>query len=110
MLQFEFYVVKEGATNRDVLVLATIRYTKFNFKHLAPDLQFDIIVSESRTGEFGTNFETPDAYMEFRTAFSCDNLEQMIFHFEINNEPFLFLDERMYVKTPSGKIFEIYEE
>ena len=48
--------------------------------------------------------------MEFRTAFSCDNLEQMIFHFEINNEPFLFLDERMYVKTPSGKIFEIYED
>ena len=86
------------------------KYTKFNFKHLAPDLQFDIIVSESRTGEFGTNFETPDAYMEFRTAFSCDNLEQMIFHFEMNNEPFLFLDERMYVKTPSGKIFEIYEE
>ena len=26
VLQFEFYVVKGGATNRDVLVLATIRY------------------------------------------------------------------------------------
>ena len=77
---------------------------------MAPDLQFDIIVSESRTGEFGTNFEIPDAYMEFRTAFSCDNLEQMIFHFEINNEPFTFLKKMMCVKTPSVKIFEIYEE
>ena len=68
------------------------------------------IVSETRTGEFGTNFYTPDAYMGFRTAFSCSNLEQMILHFEMNNEPFMLLNDRMYVKTPSGKIFEIFEE
>ena len=67
-------------------------------------------ILETRTGEFGTNFATPDAYMGFRTAFYCENLEQMILHFQINNEPFLLLDNRMYVKTPSGKIFEIYEE
>ena len=48
--------------------------------------------------------------MGFRTAFYCENLEQMILHFQINNEPFLLLDNRMYVKTPSGKIFEIYEQ
>ena len=30
LLQFEFYVVKGGATNRDVLVLATIRYLQIS--------------------------------------------------------------------------------
>merc|ERR1719189_607989 len=68
------------------------------------------IIEESRTGEFGTHFETPDAYMGFRTAFSCSNLEEMIQHFLKNNEPFMLLEDRMYVKTPSGKVFEIYEE
>jgi len=70
----------------------------------------ETVIEETRTGEFGTSFATPDAYMGFRTAFYCENLEQMILHFQINNEPFLLLDDRMYVKTPSGKIFEIYEE
>ena len=65
---------------------------------------------ESRTGIFGTSFETPDAYMGFRTAFSCKNIGEMILHFEISNEPFMILEDRMFVKTPSGKVFEIYEE
>jgi len=75
-----------------------------------PPAWVESVIEETRTGEFGTNFETPDAYMDFRTAFACNNLEEMILHFEINNEPFMLLDDRMYVKTPSGKIFEIYEE
>merc|ERR1712241_380828 len=68
------------------------------------------LIEETRAGELGTKFEHPDAYMAFRTAFSCNNLEQMISHFQSHNEPYLLLDERMFVKTPSGKIFEIYEE
>merc|ERR1712198_143414 len=68
------------------------------------------MIEDTRTGEFGTKFEYPDAYMAFRAAFSCNNLEQMIVHFQSHNEPYLLVDDRMFVKTPSGKIFEIYEE
>jgi len=68
------------------------------------------LIEETRTGELGTNFEYPDAYMAFRTAFACNNLEEMISHFQSHNEPYLLVDERMFVKTPSGKVFEIYEE
>merc|ERR1711953_935720 len=66
------------------------------------------IMKETR-GEFGTRFEVPDVYFEFRTAFSCSNLESYLLHFERENEPYLLIDERMYVQNPSGKIFEIYE-